>query len=624
MKKLIKPSLCLSLLLCLAPATILAQAEVQESSQSLSRKASQALSDAEFSISYEMSFTDSDSLDGAMGFVAVANWNMQMNNLAAEGNSDALKFRSLSLAEQEYFKSYNKDAYKSMSLSDQAQVLADFVGSELNEDIAPGILAAELALRDMKNNPTNWRHSLDQVKDDLSFEEKIHVASRLGGDFLSDYDSERADGKGPHAGGIVSIEEMLENLKNSEAGGVCRDIALAQAQVLRVLGVEKNKVYIMGYATATAHHAVLAVQDPNNPKKVVTVNYSATNASTGVSGGSALQIEGSLVNIGAFNRIYDADGKPVEIITSEIGQILREVSGGQQKIDNQMPTYTLKKVVFKTKWADGVVFEGDSSLTGDHYTGVALNREWQGRDLSHTQVGIAFINREGNKRANESIDQQMLYMHLRQWLEKSKALGPVKLTGFGGVEAEATLMNTKVVRRSDGLVKAGSNVESVVGTFVGARAETQTSDGKTRVSSEIRILGYANFKNVAAGTDGGLTLAFDNLSWDNDIEHDFTPRVVGHAKLQIVHREVGKTVSASVGLGDKKAGSAFDLNYLRPLDDIPYFFEGSTETYSMSASRQWERRHAARKGAGSKVYVEVRHEKDTGRNQGWVGFQIKW
>ncbi len=624
MKKLIKPTLALSLLFTLSPSILMAQADVHEERQSFTSKAATILSDSEFSISYEMSFTDPSSLDGAMGFVAVANWSTQMNNLASDGKGKASKYNSLSKTEQEYFKSNDRNAYESLSLSEQAQELANFVGQELDEDISSGIIAAELALRSVRSNPTNWQNSLSQVKDDLSFEEKIHVASRLGGAFLSDYDNERADGKGPHAGGIVSIEEMLENLKNNEAGGVCRDIALAQAQVLTALGVERDKVYIMAYATATAHHAILAVQDPNNPQKVITVNYAATNATTGVSGGSALQVEGSLTHIGAFTRIYDVEGKPVEIITSEIGQILREVSGGSNKVDSVMPTYTLKKVILKTKWAEGVLFEGESTLTGDRYTGVAFDRAWSSGDLVHGEVGVAFINREGNKRAQETVDQQMLYLRLKNWLEKSMELGPVKLTGFGGVETEITLMNTKVVRRSDGYIKEGQNVDSVFGTFAGVRAEGQSKDGSTRISSEFKVVGYANFKNVAAGTDGGMTLDFDYAAWESEVQRDFTPRVVGRGKVQLVMREVGSTVNTSIGLGDKKTGSALDFNYQKPLGDIPFFFEGSTEQYGVSASKNWERKNARRKGAGSKASIEIRREKETGRSQGWVGFEIKW
>lgn len=608
-----------------SPATLWAQTHVSsEESLSLTERAAQLLSDSEFSISYEMSFTDPNSLDEAMGYVATASWSMQMTNLASDGKSEALKYQSLSKAETQYFKSHDKSTYQSLSLSDQAQELAGFVGDQLGEDIQPGILAAELALRAAKSSPLTWQSSLSQVKDDLSFEEKIHVATRLGGDFLNDYDNDRANGVGTHASGIVTIEEMLENLKNSEAGGVCRDIALAQAQVLRSLGVNQDKVYIMAYSTSGASHAILAVQDPNDPQKVLTVNYSATSATTGVSGGSALQVNGSLTHVGAFTRIYDAEGSPVEIIPSEIGQILREVTGGQSKVDQVMPTYTLKKVIFKTKWADGMVFEGDSTLTGDRYTGVAFDRALTAGNLYRGEVGVAFINREGNKRSYESVDQQMLYLRLKQWLEKSKELGPVKLTGFGGVDTEMALMNTKVVRRSDNYIKEGTNVESVVGTFAGIRGEMTSEDGRTRASSEIKVVGNVNFKNVAAGTSGGITLDFDHATWETEVERDFTPRIVGRTRVQLVFREVGKTLSVSTGLGDKKTGSALDFNYQRPLDEIPFFFEGSSEIYSASASKNWERKNARRKGAGSRVYVEMKHEKDTGRNQGWVGFEIKW
>jgi len=53
----------------------------------------------------------------------------------------------------------------------------------------------------------------------------------------------------------VSTEELLTAAAKGKVGGICRDIALAQTQMLEALGF--NQSYVVAYKTYEGHHATV-------------------------------------------------------------------------------------------------------------------------------------------------------------------------------------------------------------------------------------------------------------------------------------------------------------------------------------------------------------------------------
>lgn len=574
---------------------------------------------ATFKISLSMSFSNIESLDRAFETINSPTYGQYMSSYQEAG-----KISTVNKLEQEYLKQNNADEYQSLSVRERALRLQEF-STNFVEDAAPvGMIVSELMVNDMIDNPHNWRESLESSKDLLSFEEKINVATRLGGRFLGDYNNGRADGS-RDAEGIISIEQMLQNLRNNSAGGVCRDIALAQSQILRELGVGHENIYIMGYATANNNHAVMAVQDPNDPNRVLRINYNYAESSTNVAGGGALNISGRLTNVGTVYRLYDADGKPVETVSSEIGQVLKEVTNGEQKFETGIRSYSIQKVQMESKWGRATLFQGKTHSNGDDFTGLALDtRIHNTRTGENYEVGLAIVNREGSERLEETLDQQMLYARIKYWIEKQRQVGRVLFTGIMGTEAEFAYMNSKVTRRSDQSVKEGTNFDTNTKLFTGIEGEITSSNGKTTYGAGVIGYGYFDFKNVAAGTSGGTTLALDRVETHAKVGHQLNANIIANGEVLITNREVGSTVTFTAGVEARKSNTLFEVSYHRPLTDIPIFFEGSTEVISVRGYKRWENSRAKRKGAGGASYVEYQHDKDTGQNQAGVGFEIKW
>ena len=70
--------------------------------------------------------------------------------------------------------------------------------------------------------------------------------------------------------------------------------------------------------------------------------------------------------------------------------------------------------------------------------------------------------------------------------------------------------------------------------------------------------------------------------------------------------------------------SAIEMRYQKPLDDIPTFFEGSTETFSARAEKQWISNRKGKRGAGTRAYIDVTHDEFSGDNVTGFGLEIRW
>jgi hypothetical protein len=131
--------------------------------------------------------------------------------------------------------------------------------------LTPPIIQSEYAVQYAIQNPDNWASEFESLGNSgaLSIEDKMLIASQLGGQFGEKYNLDRAsDGVG-----VVTIEQLFASLASGSPGGVCRDISKAQGQILNALGVPEENIYLVSYSTPGGSHAILAVSDPDNPQK---------------------------------------------------------------------------------------------------------------------------------------------------------------------------------------------------------------------------------------------------------------------------------------------------------------------------------------------------------------------
>ena len=179
----------------------------------------------------------------------------------------------------------------------------------------------------LKNTTNNEEINkvLSEAGTELNFADKIVFASKVGGLFAENYNESRDD-TGEEVR-IITLEQLLESArtKNTDLGGVCRDIATAQAKVLHEMGVKNT--YVTTYAYAGGTHATVITQDPDDPTKIIKLNYSNLDT-TSVSGTGALSQDSLMPEVGISYSIYDHNGKSITRLPTTVGTLLESQTGG--------------------------------------------------------------------------------------------------------------------------------------------------------------------------------------------------------------------------------------------------------------------------------------------------------
>ena len=562
-----------------------------------------------FNIYFTATFSDKTALDQAEGFFGKNNYKNYMHAHGANGHPGAYQIASINSLENKYLAANGSSGWAGKTLKEKADLLQAFAKDRSGVEVPAGMILSEYAIGHMVQNPNDWKSSLNEVKDHLSFEEKMKLASHLGGRFSDNYNYDRADGVGDRKDGIVTIEQLLDSVKHSDPGGVCRDVALAQAQILTQLGVPKDKVYMMGYRTATGGHAVLAVQDPNDKDKIVKLNYDYVSESDNVKGAAALVQDTSLPDTGIQYRLFDADGKPVGKIPSEMGQVLREATGASRTSNELVKTYSLQKVGVETPFGAGNVFSGQTS-GGDKIVGVAIDHTIKTK-YAKMEVGGAYVERESD-RTRVTLSQDAFYGRMKTTLNTPDfKAGNFSFRGDVATELEIMAMDNKVTYKGSGLETGGKNMDFSDRHSAGISAFWNSDDERTHVMSRVEVEGYVDFKNEAAGTSGGSTLVHNQTKWTTGVAHDISAnmRLIGNSA--IVLKEVGNSATFTGAMEYHPWDMKVKGGYQRPLDDdIPAFMPESREAATIGVEKSWNN--------GLHIQLDYSRDIDTGNNTGFI------
>jgi hypothetical protein len=308
------------------------------------RALEEKIKERKYNLYFTMTFNDAEAVGLAEGFMGMNNLNVFMLGQANSGNPKANGIRSLGKLRQKYKSENPNSNFDSLGIKDREKVLIQFAQDSAGVEIPKGMLMSEIAIARAVSDPANWKAGMAEIKDDLSFDQKVLVASHLGGKFSERYNFDRAGSEGQ---GVVTIEEMLTSVRDVQPGGICRDVSMAQSAILKELGVPKDNIYQVGYTTTSGGHAVVAIQDPDNPKNIIKLNYGAVTESNEAVGSSALIQNTSLPDFGIKNKIYNADGDPVGNLPTEIGEILYDTTGGNRGKMIPASRHSIQKWVLK-------------------------------------------------------------------------------------------------------------------------------------------------------------------------------------------------------------------------------------------------------------------------------------
>lgn len=421
----------------------------------------------------------------------------------------------------------------------------------------------------------------------MSFDQKAKLVARFGGAFGDNYNYDRADGTGAYKDGIVTIEELIDSTKGKHPGGVCRDVALAQAQMMKELGVPNS--YIVAYKTPGGFHANLITQDPDDPNRVIKMDYGYMTGEENVTGNTVLRQDTTMPDMGLRYRIYNSEGKPVAKLPTELGQMYFEMTGGMEMDPLMSRNYSLSQVGVQGQNWRGRLFVGQTS-TGERVVGAATDfRYTYGDDTLNVDGGIAVSTMQGQRSLVE-IDQQNLFGRVKAELNSPYLnVGNFGIRAQGTGEAKLMLSNNTVVRNSTGATLYDEKAELSFDTDYTAAVQSHwnSPDEKTKVNAEVRAFFYDDHKNVAAGTSGGHGIHLDKTLVKVGVEHKLDGDYAFLADTGVVLRDIGDSAFFRAGLVTNQGRTRATASYEKPFDkDMPRFLPGSTEKVGVGVAHQ--------------------------------------
>ncbi len=494
-----------------------------------------------------------------------------------------------------------------LTIKQRAEALQRYLSENYGMDIPKSFLIEEALQQEMIRNPEEWKSVAGSVANELNFNEKMRISARLGNTFLNRYNDQRA---GTADGKAVTMIELLESAGSGEPGGVCRDIAAAQGQLLQAMGVPKDKIYIVGYATPDGQHAVLAVQDPDNSDRLVQLNYGEMTQTEGASGGAALKQQTSLPSTGIAMRIYDADAKPIGRVPTEIGALLKDVTNAPKSFIEIKP-YTLAKVGFEHPLGKANVFTGTTS-TGDKVIGAAVSHEKK-TETSLVQYGFGVVQQEVNS-ATVVMNQDLIYGRVRQEIyTPNLTTGAVKTRAEIGIESEVMFSKNSGQYKDYDREIDGSSLDVTNSIFTGVTSTYEAPDGAL-ITAKGRVYGFVDWADATAA--GGRTLAFDRAEGSVEYRKPLSGGNIAIAETGLVARQYGEAIFIGGILENPGLGTRYTASYNAPLSsDVPSFMPESQRRFGVSASRNVGR-----------MNMEFGYERnlDSQKNQFIFGSELKF
>jgi hypothetical protein len=431
------------------------------------------------------------------------------------------------------------------------------------------------------SHPKNWESILATQKDKLTSEQKIELISKLGTYFSNGYNYARAQDS--NATGFVSTDQLLVSVKTGKPGGICRDIALAQTQMLQALGFKDS--YVVTYKTYEGHHATVISIDPTTDK-IIKFNYGEVTTAAKGSGTEALVQDTTLPDQGLGYKIYDTKGHSVGQLPSELGQMLSETTGLVDREFNAK-NYSLGKVGFEKNGVHGNLFTG-TTTTGENITGVALFLEHEDKNLK-SHIGISASSVKGTRQVT-SITADNLYVNMGGEIRTNPLqIGGAEVKVFAGEEMSLLKSNVSEQNRATGQTLTGKNEkDSSISGFLGLETEVKLKNGKTVIENQTYINLYPDFNHVAS-TDK-LVPATNSIVVDTQVTQKLSDgEKSALLRSAIIFRTYGASLVAEAGLENKSTGGRYVAGVRTPLTNQPSFLPGgTTSAYARAEKELWK------------------------------------
>lgn len=422
---------------------------------------------------------------------------------------------------------------------------------------------------------------LTKAKDQMTFDQKLHFASLMGEAFGKNYDHQRAKNLF-HAKALSSLD-LLQALNENRNAGVCRDIALAQAQFLTYLDIPNT--FVVDYKTPRqGGHTTVITQDPNNPSQTYKFDYSEIlTENTQSMLRSSLAQSGSHPDVGLYYQIFDVNGSPVAQIPSALGTFYQELI--QQKSEDPFlrSQENLGRVGIavplqgEMETLDGYVFGGETS-EGDRVRGVAIAAQPIQRQTAQANGTVALSKldiRRPSPAGKVLVDGIQLYSAFKVDLNTPEYQSrSINFRGEAALNLEHMSLTSKTYipnRKSSERFSSEFNLQ----TSAGVESTVHDPAQRTRFTQQLKTHMYLTPQQLSERKLEAITLAHNFTLVRNELRHQIKNTDV-LAELTFALRNIGVNYSFKIGLESKDQSHGVIAGIEGPAPQhMPHFFPGS-------------------------------------------------
>ncbi len=427
-------------------------------------------------------------------------------------------------------------------------------------------------------NPASYAKTSAELKGLLTTAEKIQLVQAIGGAAggRDKYDYVRAGGKNPdNADGTPGVSlsgpygksipplAVLANLHKDGHLGVCRDIAPLQTKLLSDLGFKK--VYTIGYNPGINHAAVIA-QNPDDPNQILHFNYDGMEKGD-LRDGMASLTRGE--DYSSRYDIYDASGKSVATLPSELGTLMLEGEGGDIKTLDPFlfrPQGSIAQLSLDGKHAKYPVFVGQTS-SGSQIVGVGNTLRFGDPNRNvvsvTNSVGVVYERKDASVYSDRKQTFDALHANITTALAVNSHWTDLKSTSGGTVSGRLT---TTTVVHGDGTMSGMANGQKdLAGDYsatleVGADGKYVSNDGKTKVIARIANQFALGSTDVSSGYPDRVytNLSYVSVTGEQVVLPD---KLTATFNTAVGLREFGPQVLVDAGAKLPKSGIQADVGY---------------------------------------------------------------
>jgi len=209
-----------------------------------------------------------------------------------------------------------------------------------------------------------------------TFEERVLILSAMLDDMNFNYDPKRTQGIGSAEVSITDIAQALDQrFQGGEynRAGVCRDMHQGVLKIAREAGIAE--AFGVSFISMGAPHLNLILTDPDNPKRVINLNYGEIVQNENARGNSLLTQNNLSPSLGLGFYLWNADNRVELYIPSDKGVMLYKGSDGDlEELNLELPdSYQKISIETKTRLGKFALFYGNASA-GDKTQVVSFNQ----------------------------------------------------------------------------------------------------------------------------------------------------------------------------------------------------------------------------------------------------------